>query len=84
MEGEADSLPATVGSMARLAAYFRLLFSGTAIMPLTANLDRETLDTLPADVAAPALALALAEIQDDSVASADTYLRDTVVPHGGE
>ena len=53
-------------------------------MPLTANVDRETLDTVPADIAAPALALALAEIQDDSVASAETYLRDTVVPHGGE
>ena len=53
-------------------------------MPLTVNLDRETLDTVPADVAAPALALTLAEIQEDSVASADTYLRDTVVPHGGE
>ena len=53
-------------------------------MPLTANIERETLDTVAAEVVAPTLALALAEIRDDSAASADTYLRDTVVPHGGE
>jgi len=32
----------------------------------------------------PALARALAEIRSDSQRRPETYLRDTVVPHGGE
>jgi len=36
----------------------------------------------PLDV--PALALALAEIRGDSQRRPETYLADTVVPHGGE
>ena len=36
----------------------------------------------PLDV--PALTRALAEIRDDSQRQPQTYLADTVVPHGGE
>ena len=32
----------------------------------------------------PAVIRALAEIADDSQRQPETYLRDTVVPHGGE
>jgi hypothetical protein len=32
----------------------------------------------------PAVVRALAEITDDSQRQPETYLRDTVVPHGGE
>ena len=38
--------------------------------------------TRPLDL--PRVAEALAEIADDSQRSPETYLRDTVVPHGGE
>ena len=59
-------------------------------MPLTAILEQEVGTPLAAqadvagEAAAPALALALAGIEQDSAVASDSYLRDTVVPHGGE
>jgi hypothetical protein len=48
----------------------------------------ETAATVEAPVRSPldvrALATALAGIRTDSQREAETYLRDTVVPHGGE
>jgi len=59
-------------------------FSGTVVMPLTANREQEVLAPGPAASPVDELALALAAIRADSVASSESYLRDTVVPHGGE
>jgi hypothetical protein len=44
---------------------------------------REKPEALPA-VDEPAVTRALAEIAEDSQRQPATYLRDTVVPHGGE
>ena len=40
-------------------------------------------EALPA-IEEPAVTRALADIADDSQRQPETYLRDTVVPHGGE
>ena len=43
-----------------------------------------TATTLPQPIDPRALSAALAGIRADSERESDTYLRDTVVPHGGE
>lgn len=55
-------------------------------MPLTANLEQDvTISEAPAgEVQALALESALNAIQADSTSAAESYLHETVVPHGGE
>jgi hypothetical protein len=56
--------------------------------PNPATLPAETASTTESPVRRPldvrALAAALAGIRTDSQRESETYLRDTVVPHGGE
>lgn len=55
-------------------------------MPFTANLEQDvTISEAPAgEVQALALESALNAIQADSTSAAESYLHETVVPHGGE
>lgn len=57
-------------------------------MQFTPTLKQETvlgpLPTAEASATAAAMVLALAGIEQDSAQASDSYLCDTVVPHGGE
>ena len=53
-----------------------------ALAPATSSITTPQPVRQPLDV--KALAVALAGIRSDSQRETETYLRDTVVPHGGE
>jgi hypothetical protein len=53
-------------------------------LPTTPANTTATIETPARPLDVRALAAALAGIRTDSQRDADTYLRDTVVPHGGE
>ena len=50
----------------------------------TADTSSKTSQTVKQPLDIKALAVALAGIRSDSQRESETYLRDTVVPHGGE